>query len=405
MASISRVERHRIALCAGAARGCDGTGASVSEHLAVTLSPQNGIERQILDTTRALYYALEDAADMLHECASECGDCDGDGVQLDGGVCQACATTREAERRARASQGLVPKIEQLGQHSEEARQRSVTAVSHESGRLRAERDLALKVCLALRDRYYPFGPPSEGSGRIYTMACDAIHKIERGEVEPPAKSDAALTQELSQVTQELREAAGLISHTDPHGWSVSGPGAGRATLYADGDAGARPARSGEVMKQYYSQMVCIEVLAESPEEAHRIASHTPLAIDKIDGVNSVWMVGNLVPEAPLVKPEPVNRGSPTLLEALDRLNLEVIHFRSRGRGIQFLINGLLEALEQSRGVAIRQASAEVSRAEMIERLRDCRDSLMRPGGEPVYSPAEIAVAIDAAIGELPAEVA
>ena len=49
--------------------------------------------------------ALEDAADMLHECAQECPDCDyGNGATgegSEGGVCEECAPVREAERRAR----------------------------------------------------------------------------------------------------------------------------------------------------------------------------------------------------------------------------------------------------------------------------------------------------------------
>jgi hypothetical protein len=318
---------------------------------------QDGIEREILDVTQALYYALQDAADVLHECASECGDCDGEGVRLDGGVCAACAPTREAEQRARASQGLVPKIEQLGQQAEDSYKRSVAAASHESERLRAERDLALGACLALRARYYPYGPASEGSGRIYTMACHAIYKIERGEVELPAKSNAALTQELTERADKSHEAAGLISQTDLQGRSVPG---------ANGSA-ARPGDRD---------------------------SRSPASVDG-------------APATPYLDGATVRGRSgleaPPLLETLDRLDLEMIHFRSRGRGIQFLINALLETLEQAQGAAVRQASVEVSRTEMIERLRSCRDSFMRPGGEPLYSPAEIAVAVDAAIGGLPAD--
>lgn len=56
-----------------------------------------------------LHQALEDAADMLHECALECSDCDyGDGAtgkSSDGGVCEECAPIREAERRAREALG------------------------------------------------------------------------------------------------------------------------------------------------------------------------------------------------------------------------------------------------------------------------------------------------------------
>jgi hypothetical protein len=57
------------------------------------------------ENLRDLEYALEDAADMLHECALECIDCDygngATGKTLDGAVCEECAPIREAERRAR----------------------------------------------------------------------------------------------------------------------------------------------------------------------------------------------------------------------------------------------------------------------------------------------------------------
>jgi len=51
--------------------------------------------------------ALEDAADMLHECALECAHCNygngATGKSSDGGICEECAPIREAERRARES--------------------------------------------------------------------------------------------------------------------------------------------------------------------------------------------------------------------------------------------------------------------------------------------------------------
>jgi hypothetical protein len=53
--------------------------------------------------------ALEAAADMLHECALECSDCDyGNGATGKGSkgeVCEECAPIREAERRARKALG------------------------------------------------------------------------------------------------------------------------------------------------------------------------------------------------------------------------------------------------------------------------------------------------------------
>jgi hypothetical protein len=49
--------------------------------------------------------ALEDAADMLHECATECADCNygngATGLDWDGSPCEECAPIREAERLAR----------------------------------------------------------------------------------------------------------------------------------------------------------------------------------------------------------------------------------------------------------------------------------------------------------------
>lgn len=49
--------------------------------------------------------ALEDAADMLHECALECMDCNygcgATGKGSEGDPCDECSPTREAERRAR----------------------------------------------------------------------------------------------------------------------------------------------------------------------------------------------------------------------------------------------------------------------------------------------------------------
>jgi hypothetical protein len=53
--------------------------------------------------------ALEDAADMLHECALECSDCDygngATGKDSEGEICEECAPVREAERRAREMLG------------------------------------------------------------------------------------------------------------------------------------------------------------------------------------------------------------------------------------------------------------------------------------------------------------
>lgn len=52
-----------------------------------------------------LRHALEDAADMLHECALECADCNygsgATGKASEEGDCEECAPIREAERRAR----------------------------------------------------------------------------------------------------------------------------------------------------------------------------------------------------------------------------------------------------------------------------------------------------------------
>jgi hypothetical protein len=91
-----------------------------------------------------------------------------------------------------------------------------------------------------------------------------------------------------------------------------------------------------------------------------------------------------------------------LPDSLRRLEREIYHYRNTGRGIQFLIDGLLEALEGARQTAERLAPLQISHPEVVERLRCCRDWLMRRQGESLpYSPAQIAVAIDAAIEELP----
>lgn len=58
-----------------------------------------------LSSEERLRLALEDAADMLHQCAQECADCDfgtgATGIGSDGTVCEECAPIREAARRAR----------------------------------------------------------------------------------------------------------------------------------------------------------------------------------------------------------------------------------------------------------------------------------------------------------------
>jgi hypothetical protein len=60
---------------------------------------------QLRAQSERLKLTLGDAADMLHECARECSDCDyGNGAtgrSSEGGVCEECAPVREAERRAR----------------------------------------------------------------------------------------------------------------------------------------------------------------------------------------------------------------------------------------------------------------------------------------------------------------
>ena len=327
-----------------------------------TLHRPDGIQRQVLEATQALYYALEAAADMLRKCASGCRDCDGSGARLDGGVCEECAPIRDAERHARDSQSAVPQIEQLGQQAEESRRHSVAAVSNQNGRLRAERDLALKVCLAIREHYYPSEPAGVGSGRIYNMASSAIYEIERGLVEGPPESPAR-GQQRSQGSDGPDEGGSVLQTN-----ALNRSWLGR-------DASGNRARTGN--------------------DASRAAPGEGVVV-------TVQNLSGAIAEEAI--DQQLQLAGPPLMEALSRLNLEIIHYRSRGRGIQFLINGLLEALDQARGTAARQALGEVSRAEMIDRLRNCRDSFMRPGAEPIYSPAEMAIAIDAAIGRLPAEV-
>jgi hypothetical protein len=60
-----------------------------------------------------LVCGLEDAADMFCEIAKECAYCDygagATGESSDGGTCEECAPTREAERRARAAITLAGK--------------------------------------------------------------------------------------------------------------------------------------------------------------------------------------------------------------------------------------------------------------------------------------------------------
>jgi hypothetical protein len=91
-----------------------------------------------------------------------------------------------------------------------------------------------------------------------------------------------------------------------------------------------------------------------------------------------------------------------LPDSLRHLEREVHHYRRTGRGIDYLINALLETLEGARKTAEREAPLQISQPEVVERLRACRDWFMRQGPYYVpYSPAQIAVALDAAIEELP----
>lgn len=68
-----------------------------------------------VEALNSIHKALEDAADMLHECAQECSDCNyGDGATgkgSDGSICEECAPIREAERRAREALPSAKQVE------------------------------------------------------------------------------------------------------------------------------------------------------------------------------------------------------------------------------------------------------------------------------------------------------
>jgi hypothetical protein len=176
--------------------------------LAMLDSVANELMRQSL--------ALEDAADMLHECAGECAACDREGTLLSGAVCEACAPVRDAERLARAACTPVMDLEvdaRLWEALKAAVIRSPRMRERFEGAGWLEHGIT-HVITWLDESPRPALSPTD-LPRL-TLNPASLARLEELPREIRSDRESTLMRQLSRAIAQLREA-GLASHAEVHG--------------------------------------------------------------------------------------------------------------------------------------------------------------------------------------------